>query len=63
MLTSCNDWQTLEEIIAATVAELERYPYCEADKQQLGTESASRWSNQGVELGAGMGTHPQGLSQ
>lgn len=35
MLTSCNDWQTLEAMIAATVAELERYPYCEADKQQL----------------------------
>lgn len=35
MLTSCNDWQTLEAMIAATVAELERYPYREAHKQQL----------------------------
>ena len=35
MLTSCNDWQTLEEMIAATVAELERYPYRKDHKQQL----------------------------
>ena len=35
MLASCNDWQTLAEMIAATVAELERYPYGDESKQRL----------------------------
>ncbi|AFZ13664.1 hypothetical protein Cri9333_2818 [Crinalium epipsammum PCC 9333] len=35
LLNSCNDWQTLEEIIASTEAELEHYRYRDEHKQQL----------------------------
>lgn len=35
MLTSCTDWETLAEMIAAAEWELENYPYPKAHKQQL----------------------------
>ncbi|MGB3206944.1 MAG: hypothetical protein WBB28_18320 [Crinalium sp.] len=35
LLNTCNDWQTLEEIIASTEAELEHYRYRDEHKQQL----------------------------
>ena len=36
MLRSCNDWQKLAELIDATEAELEIYPYRDEHKQLLG---------------------------
>ena len=35
LLTSCNDWQILGEIIAATEAELNHYAYPDSHKQKL----------------------------
>jgi len=35
LLTNSNDWQELEELLEATIVEIEEYPYPESHKNQL----------------------------